>query len=276
MLGIAAAINSILTAIFDLALTPFRSIAPLWAIVAVSVVMGVLLVILYGQCSAQAALKKVKRRIYGALLESVLYRRDLLVSLRAQGSMLRSAFVYFLLAIPPLIVLAIPCILVLAQLNMRYNARPLRIGESALVRVEVSDASTLDRVRLETPAQLNASPALRISQPPQVWWKLTGKESGAPVATILVNDVPIAQTSVFVQNQPMKFLSRLSTNWITALLYPDSSEVSLQSSPLQSIEISYPPAQYRLLGIEAHWLVLFFVISLLSGLVAAKVLKIEV
>ena len=65
------------------------------------------------------------------------------VSLQAQGRILLGAFRLFVLAIVPMLVMAVPVTLLLGQLALWYQARPLRVGEDAVVTLKLNgDAAT--------------------------------------------------------------------------------------------------------------------------------------
>jgi len=47
-------------------------------------------------------------------------------------------------------------------------------------------------------------------------------------------------------------------------------------SQVTELKIGYPPVRYQLLGIRMHWLVVFAVLSILSGLIASKIFRVEI
>ena len=103
--------NAVATWFFDLLLWPFGNMAPVWGLLFVSALSGILLLLVYGRISNQAAIRRTKKKIGGLMLEAVLYRRDLAVSLRAQARMFGQAFVYLGYALPPLVILMAPCLI---------------------------------------------------------------------------------------------------------------------------------------------------------------------
>jgi len=272
-------LNAALNFAFDLLLRPFSGLSPIWGLSAVSIVSGVLLVWIYGKCSNQARIKGIKRGIFASLLEALLFRRDLRVCLRAQGAMLVGATKYFLAAIPPLLVLMVPCILILAQLNMRYEARALTDGESLVLSVQATKGTKLDTLSITAPNELSVSPSVKIPSQSEVWWRVNTTTDGQfPLRIVNGTDELVAPIAVGLPTaslNPPRIWSNASTSWLFALLYPENAVLS-QDSPIRTVTLRYPSAQHTILGITMHWILIFFLLSLISGLMAAKAFAIEV
>ena len=91
----------------------------------VAAVTGVLLLAVFKYTSNQGAIKRVRNDINAHLLALKLFKDSARVSLRAQGRILRGAFRLFVLAIVPMLVMVVPVTLLLGQLALWYQARPL-------------------------------------------------------------------------------------------------------------------------------------------------------
>ena len=66
-----------------------------------------------------------------------LFKDDLKVSLKCQVRLLLNAFSLLYHALVPMAVLTVPMILLLGQLALWYQARPLRVGEESIVTVKL-------------------------------------------------------------------------------------------------------------------------------------------
>lgn len=272
--SLTTTINSALTAIFNLLLLPFEKLDPWWGLVIVSLVAGVVLVKLYGWVSNQRRIRELKRNISANLLESILFRHDLKVSLTAQARMLKYGGLYFLAAIPPLLILIVPCIFVLAQLNLRYNHRTLDVGEDAIFKVVAKDSNHINTLALEHSAGIEVTPPVRIGDTGEVWWRVSGLNAGKHSVTIIDGDTRV-ERPVFVNISAPKIAGALYANPIMKLLYPADIDLSSRG-PFELVELRYPERDFTLFGISMHWIIVFFLLSLASGLAAAKVMKIEV
>lgn len=271
--------NSIATKLFSLALQPLAGLSPVWGLSFISIVAGVILVVIYGRISNQAALRTVKKRITAGVYESVLFRHDLRTSLKAQCGMLLGGVRYFALAVPPLIVLLIPSLAILAQLNLRYGARPLQTGEHAIVSVALSTEEALFETELTSTSQaLQLTPPLRDLESQSVSWRVDAKgtESVKPTDLLLsVNGTPAAQ-ALYTGSQPHTLpTAQYSSPW-WQFLYPGATVQEELRPYVNAITISYPEQELTIAGATVHWLLFFVIVSIASGLIASKVIGIEV
>ena len=253
---------------------PCSAFDPLWGLLLVSAVSGVVLLKIYGLVSNQKAIRKVKSDIGGALLEVVLYRHDVRTILGAQFSLFKLASKYFLLAVPPIVVLMIPCILLLAQLNLRFGYRPVSAGEPLIVSAVAANDEALQNLKFVPQAGVSVTPPVRIPATREAFWRLTPAEGEGPW------HMRVEQQSKgfdFVLNPGSGMTESFwSVKWWNWLLYPGSDRINGEGAALKELAISYPASSYRILGMEMNWIVVFFLVSLLSGLVASRYMGVEI
>jgi len=272
-------LNSIVTQLFSLLLAPLAGLPAIYGLLAVSVISGILLLYIYGLVSNQGALKRVKKRITAGIYESVLFRHDLALSLRAQAGMLWGGVRYFALAVPPLVILLIPSLIILAQLNLRYGARPLSLNEPALVTVNLqNDEALFDTELTSNNSGITITPPLRDLDFNSVTWRISApKEANSNTHTLklVVNGIA-AEKEIFVRKQPeiLPVESHTSPWW--QFFYPGAAVAPELKSLVQSISITYPEQEHRLAGVSLHWLVVFAIVSIFSGLLASRILRIEI
>ena len=68
MNSLVALLNRTLNGLFDLLLRPFLGLPPIWALLAISLVAGVLMLWIFGRVSDQKAIKAIRDKIRGHLL----------------------------------------------------------------------------------------------------------------------------------------------------------------------------------------------------------------
>lgn len=261
-------------------LEPMRFFAPIWGLLIVSLLSGVLLLIIYGRVSNQKAIKKVKRRIHAALLEAILFRHDLPLSLKAQLKMLGNAGLYFLYAIPPLLVLTIPCLAIMAELNLRYGLRGFEGKESGVLSLQLEPDFDLKQVSLVAGAEINISPPVRVSSSNQIFWRIQpNKQQNSSdlerSLQIRVGDEQLINQRIQIGAKPARITNTAFKEWWWSFLYPSETFLPTNSK-IRQIQLEYPERSFKLLGFELHWVAVFLIFSLISGLAASKVLKIEV
>ena len=104
----------------------------------VASVTGALLLLIFKYTSNQAAIKRVRNDIDANLFALKLFKDATPVVLAAQAAMIWGAFRLFVLAIVPMLVMMVPVLLMLGQLSLWYQHRPLRVGEEAVVALKLS------------------------------------------------------------------------------------------------------------------------------------------
>lgn len=254
---------------------PFSDPLSSWGLLLVSVVSGVVFLLIYGAISFQQALKRTKRKIYAAVLEAVLFRHDLRTSLSAQGRLFQYGTVYFALAIPPIIVLLIPCLVILAQLELRYGARPLRVGESSVVVLQVSRPELVDKAQLIADPNLAVTPPVRVREKKEIVWRVDALGPGLHQVKVALADGSAAiAEEIPVATHPGRIETGIYNEWWMRMLYP--SREKLPAGVIERLSLSYDAPELNFFGWRTHWLVIFALVSIVTGLLASRVFKIEV
>ena len=269
-------LNAVTAAIVNFILWPTASLSASLQLVWISIVAGIIFLLLYGMVSSQAAIKSVKRKIHAALLEVVLYRHDIRVSLAAQGRLFAYGGLYFLIAVPPILVLMIPCVLMLSQLNARFAYKPLKPGTASIVKAQVNDRRLLYRVGLELPGDVEVSPALRIPETQEVLWRVIPREAGRFELNLKLGETgKVFKDQLIVDGKTDSIVSHFYKDWWWRVLYPDTKMKGF-ADYLNSLTIAYPEEDLNLGGLKMHWIVIFAIVSILSGIVASRMFKIEI
>ena len=130
-------LNTVLNGLFDLLLWPFAWL-PVWIqAVVVALPAAVFALLVFRWVSDQEGIETAKDRIKAHLLELRLFSDDLVVTLRAQGNILRYNLTYLRHALLPMAVMIGPFLLMLIQLESRFAFRGLELGDSTILTVEV-------------------------------------------------------------------------------------------------------------------------------------------
>lgn len=280
MSSVIAFIHSALALLFAWLWKPLDLLSPGVQLVVVSAVFGIIMVLVYGKISNQAAIRRVKEQIGAALLEVVLFRRDVRISLRAQASLLWGGIKYFLLAMGPVLVLAVPFALILGHINLRLGARPLEVGESSVLSVSVATGTDVRNVQLSAPTSIDVVGPVRVPKSESLYWRLTPKQAGdltfglrTPSGSSLSEAVVAGAASL----TPPAGIFLSNSDWPAQILFPNGSAAqSLTAAPFQSVELTYPQREYVFLGLEMSWITAFLIISILTGYAGSRVFGISV
>lgn len=256
----------------DLILQP---LAPLgvWGFVGVSALLGILLVFVWGLVSNQAGIRLVKRRIYTSLLESILFRHDLRLSLGAQARMLVGGLRYLSYAVPPLLILALPCVLVLTQLYRFYGIEPVAPQQPILVEFKVGEELRGKDIQLEVDGNKALTVgALRSNSNSEYLWKVR-PVSEDPINLIFsIEGAPLFAHTLKTKGAEGPVSGKFVQSGAELLMYPTQA----LDSRVQSVSISYQDAHLPFFGLKVHWVLLFFLISLVAGLLGARLFKVAV
>ena len=247
--------NHVLALILDRSVT-FLGALP--ALIVISLILGVLLAIIFGWISPQARVRAVKHKISATILEAILYRHDTRVSLAAQARLLRYASWYLLLALPPILVLALPTLFFMGHLNELFGYRMPTSGERIIVQ---ASAASMPEVELVATGSLIATPTLHLPAEKSLAWRLDRTSAAAASVTIGASNFDLSG----VRLSPL-----VSSSWWKRLLYPATAAPALPSS-LEQVSFSFPARSFNLVGHEFSWITIFLIVSLISGYMTARI-----
>jgi hypothetical protein len=279
MHSFAAVLNKVLTFGFGLVYAPLQWLGPFWSLVGISCLAGLFLVWVFGKVSNQAAIRRTRDRLSGELIGLRLFNDDLVVFFRIQWQVVLWTLRYLRHSIVPMLILMVPTILILIQLNYHYGLRPLGVGEQAVLKVKLRDTAALspgDRFTLTAPENLTIeTDGVRIPELKEICWRIRGVVPGR--FEVAVSDGQEKVTKQAAVGGRVEGVSSLRTggDWLTSLLYPGETPIP-RASAIESIEIRYPKLDLLFLGWRVHWLLLFLILSLGFGYACKGLLGVQI
>ncbi|HWE37385.1 MAG TPA: hypothetical protein VG406_12525 [Isosphaeraceae bacterium] len=243
----------------------------------VAAVTGVLLLVVFKYTSKQDAIKKVRNGINAELLALKLFKDSPEVALRAQGRIVAGAGKLFVLAIVPMLAMAVPVTLMLGQLSVWYQARPLKVGEETVVtlRLNGDPKGPPPPVALEPDDgfEVTLGP-VRAGKLPEFCWIIKGRRDGEHRAVVRVGEAT-AEKQVAVGDRMMRVSAlRPGWRWSDMLLYPWEPPFR-PDSPFRSIEVVYPRRSSWTSGTD-NWVIYWFVASFVAALAFRRALNVNV
>jgi uncharacterized membrane protein (DUF106 family) len=291
--GAVGVFNYLLTGLFDLLFYPFRALDPIWALLAISLLTGILMLWLFGKVSDQEVIKVVRDRIRGNLIAIRLFGDNLRLLGRLQGRVLRQTLTFLRHAFVPMLVLLVPVLLILIQLNLRFAERPLEPDEIALVKVEVRDPAVFDqRLTLEAPEGITVeTPVVRarvieesfwrelfrkpLETRPEVSWRIRADAPGRYQLVVHVGGEAVEKELLVGTGWGATPARRTGKGFLDLLLWPGEPPIDA-ASPVARIEVTYPALDLALFGWGMNWIVFFFVVSILFGYACRRPLGVEI
>ncbi len=259
--------NRISSALFDLILDLPPGDQHAWFDLTVWPVLGgIVALLVYKYTSNQAGITHAKGQIKMRLVEIRLFSHDIGMVVRATGHILWNNGKYLGLNIVPMLVMFVPIMSMLVQLEARYAFDPMPVGQEELLELQL-DPDHCDvpvtAVRLELPEGVSeVAPPVRTPDG-RVYWRLKAEQPGDHVLAIHVGDT-VVEKGLAVGGGPRK-VPIMRTKKLDALLYPGEAGLP-GDSPVYDLRIRYPERELAYLPDgETGILITFFVLSLVSG-----------
>jgi hypothetical protein len=246
----------------------------------VGIVTGLAMLVIFKHTSNQRAIKAARDDIKANLLAMKLFKDSVFVTLKAQGRLLYGALRLFVLALVPMAVMAVPVTMLLAQLALWYQARPLQVGEEAVMTVKLggsagSAESAWPKVSLKPTAALDVTIGpLRVLSKRELCWNIRARAPGNHHVEFQVEDQAVDK-EVAIGNGFMRVsMERPGWSWSDALLNPWERPFEPDSG-VQSIAIDYPTRSSWTSGTDS-WVIYWFVVSLVAAFCCRRLLGVNI
>jgi len=270
-------LNQITGCVVDSLLRPFDS--PWAALATAALATSVLVLLIVRWTSSPATIARARGRLIARVLELVLFRHDAMVSVGAAGRILSANVLYLATLLVPLTVSLVPVALILAQLSCWFDARPLQVGEAAVLEVKLRDGVSVtdqsltvmgaEAVRVETEG-------VRIPRLTEIDWRVRGAHPGVDWIEIRCGDESPVRKHVAVGDDFQKVSRQRSrTGLWEQFANPAESPIEAGAS-VERVEVRYPARQFYLQNTEIDWILAFFVLTIVFGLILKRPLKVEI
>jgi hypothetical protein len=182
----------------------------------------------------------------------------------------------------PMLWIMVPIVIVVIQLQFQYGYRSLEPGESTLVKVEFTEDGAA-RVAEKDGADvvLEAPEGVRV-ETPLVWapalgealWRVTVEQPGEHELVVRVGEERYTKSLRVAGSTVLRSPVR-PAGLIGQIVYP--AEAPLPSgSGITSIRVGYADADVSLLGFEMHWIIAFFILTMVFAFALAKPMGVKI
>ncbi len=232
----------------------------------ISFLAGLAILPVFAKYSDAARLSLAKRKIRAALYAFRLFGDEPRLVFRAQGQLLLWNARYLGLMLRPAAIVLLPMAFLLLQMDIVYGHRALHVGESAIVSARMAKGVNLSvtNPQLTSNGAAIETPTVRIPDEHRVLWRVRALSAGRDrlFLAIPATDGTRDATEKDLQVGPgLHYLSdRRTTSFFAWLLDPGESRLST-SSPVRSIRVEYPDADFSIFGIAMPWIVWFVIVS---------------
>jgi len=250
--------------------------SPLAIVIVLSLVVGLLMVVVFGYTSDQKAIGIAKDQLKAHLLAVRLYRDQIPVVMGSYGKILRGTGRYLKLAFMPLLYVIAPIIFLMVQVDRYLGYTPIPTNAPFLLTVHTTSSEVLNDATLDLPPEITmTAPAVHIPAESEIVWRLAGSREGR-------NEVKIADGGESVEKAVCigSDLARISTVRLRGHFWErmfTSAEPALpENSPIESISINYPDRNIEIAGYGMNWIWLFFILSMVAGFIFKELLGIQI
>jgi hypothetical protein len=254
------------------------SVLPGWlSATMISAATGLLLLVVFKYTSNQRAIRRVRDDIKAHLLALKLFSESVPVTLRAEGRVFRGAVLLLLLSIVPMLVMVVPVSLLLGQLALWYQSRPLSTGEEAVITVKLNGSSESPWREVTIKPTSGVAVVLgpvRARSKREILWIVKGRETGYHRVLFEV-DGHVIEKELAVGDTFMRLSSaRPGWIWSEILLHPCERPLG-PDAPIRSIEIDYPDRISWTSGTNS-WVIYWFVVSMIAALCFRPLIKVNI
>ena len=210
------------------------------------------------------------------LFEMRLFSDDPRTILQAQGDILRAMWIYLRLSAIPLLWMILPLVIVTAHLQSHYGYQGFNAGGSALVKVQMKSGSETQArsLALDLPSGLRA-------ETPMVWtpafreaaWRITADRDGDYVLSVGLGSARFTKTVLVSNFVGRRSPTRLEPGILNQLFYPAEPPLPVDA-PISSIAVTYPEGYVRVAAWDVHWLIVFFIVSLVVAVLLKRRFKV--
>jgi len=252
----------------------------------ISFLTALLMLFVFRFTSNQKGIRQVKNKIKAHLLELRLFKDSLSLSLKAQGNILRYNLKYIGYSAKPLLVMIIPLILILVQLNLWFGYDALIPGQKTVLKVKLEEGNSPLNINLAIEPSSGfdiETPPLRIEEEREINWRLNAREKGVHDLILIATNQRLTKKVSIAQKQLSKISPlKVRRNFIDELLNPGESPFS-GDLPIKTIELKYPAKNMNLFGWNIPWLwsippwlVIYFALSIIFGFAFKGIFKVEI
>ena len=249
---------------------------PAAIVVGISLVIGLVMVVVFRYTSDQTAIHIAKDRLKAHLLALRLFQDQIPVVLRSYGRIVVATGRYLRLAFKPLLLVIVPLIFLIVQLDRYLGWMPVEAGHPFLITVRMDNLKASNEASLQLPDGLAATaPAVHVPSEKEIAWRVVAEKPGQYIVNIRASDETFSKRLVIGAG-----LQRLSPVRLRGKFWERifvSGEPALpENNPIDSIDVQYPARNIAFAGFEWNWIWLFFVLSLAAGFIFKSILGIEI
>ena len=271
-------VNRLLNAVADWVMWPWSGASAWPGLVVTSLLTAVLLVALFRVSSNQDEIRRSRNRFLARCLELLLFQHDLRVSLTGCGRILSANGKYLGQFLAPIAIATVPLLLIFVQLESWFDRRPLKVGESTVVVVELDSlhpvVSTSAAITASTMARLD-SPAVRIPTRNEIAWRVVADKLDIGWVEVTVDGFTERKSLVAGADLIRTSVRRERRSFISQFLNPAEPPLPADG-PIRRIEVSYPQRELFIGDWKIAWPIAAVLLMMGFGLILGRLAGVRI
>jgi len=252
--------------LFDLLLKPFQSLDPLWGLMWISALSGVMMIQVFKKTSDQQAISMLRRKMGSRALGMLLFLESPPTVLKLAFGLIVDNFIYLWHLLKPMLIITIPFLLIAAQLDARYSREPLNTDYLSTVTV-YWESSIPSGDPGEPEAGTLISPVVTIADSLEQSFSFTGSNGVFVFGALGINLGSSEPTgSIMIRGAEKGGIVR-------TLLHPWNMEAP---ADIVKIESFTQEKNYHIFGSRWGWFTVFLVFSSVWAILGAVIFKVKV
>jgi len=223
---------------------------PSGIVVGISLVVGLVMVLVFGYTSDQKAIHTAKDRLKAHLLALRLFQDQIQIVLRSYVRIVLATGHYLRLAFKPLLFVIVPITFLIVQVDRYLGSVPLSAGQTFLIKARIDDPDLLKEASLQLPNGL-ASTAPPVHEPTEnkIAWRLVAERAGEYAVNLQVADQLFAKRVIVGSGMPRLSTVRLRGKYWERFFV--SAEPALPANKsVEAIGVQYPARDIAFAGME--------------------------
>lgn len=254
--------------------------SPLAVLLLISIGLGIVMAVSFRFTSNQRKLRRLAELSRAEVLAIRLFKDEPVTMFHALGRLLRHSAKRLWYSLPPMLAMFVPFVLLLTQLSLWYEHRPLQVGDSAVVELQLDDDVWTQHQNLE----LAAPPALAVETKPlrddmekTIWWRVRAVEPMPAVlrwrvgAQEVEKEVAVAKDASALMPVSSR---RPGAGWWDRILYPGENALGT-ASPVRGIRVYHEPRSTPIFGRNVPWWLTLFAVSFLTALMIRPLVRVQ-
>lgn len=254
--------------------------------IVISALSALLFLVIFKKLSNQKMIRFYKNKILGHIFSIRLYKDQPILTLKIVLSIFGYQLIYFRYILTPLIVIFLPVMVVTVQLNNRYGYLPLKGDDHFIIEAKLDETTTtdigknLERVQWDTSMGiLIETPPLRMVSEASIIWraKVIPSQTGQQFFQISIDGTAETVEKKIITKMKKQRFSLEKRKWDLSGLFINNGEDFIpKTSPFKSITVSYERAGYPLFAWHTDPIILYFILTLVFGLVFKPMIRVSI